>query len=478
MKRLLSLLTAAALTALLCGTAYAAGSAQLVRTFVYENTLYTYADMTGTDRPITKADAKIRSQTFPATGRMETVQQAGAPVTYLLLLDNSTSMPDFRQEVDTFAQALTQASGENTRYILATFGDDFAVRSEDVAAESLAAEIATVPFDENVTRLHTAIDKALDYLEGLPRQGNELRSMLILSDAVQYDPTGGVPYEELLDRIDSSDVMLHAIGFGHDTEALASIDKLVTASDGTSWIVGAVSPEDAATQLVEYTWHLCVVGFELAGGDFNGSEESVAVTFSSDGELICRAETTVTIPELDSVPAVETAPVLPSPETTPPASETPPTSVSTPKAEEMGGSMATMIGAVIAAVAVAAAVVVVLKKRKPSPAPQESPASETSFPGIYVCVEVLDGDAVSEKLERDLVSELVIGRDAACDISFDGVALSRQHARIFVADERVHVEDLGSQNGTQVNGSRIEMPIALRSGDEISIGGIRIRLKF
>ena len=93
--------------------------------------------------------------------------------------------------------------------------------------------------------------------------------------------------------------------------------------------------------------------------------------------------------------------------------------------------------------------------------------------GIYMRLEVLDGDAVTRSMERNLIRELWIGRDQACDIAFDSAALFRRHARIFTTDGRVYIEDSSSQNGTQVNGNRVEMPAALRSGDEITVGDVR-----
>lgn len=123
-------------------------------------------------------------------------------------------MPAFRQEVDAFAGSLAQSAGENARFIVATFGDVFSVTGEDVPAGELSEQIGGIPFDEKVTRLHTAIGQALDYFEKLPRERNELRCMVILSDAVQYDPDGGIPYEELLERVSHSDVILHSTGLG------------------------------------------------------------------------------------------------------------------------------------------------------------------------------------------------------------------------------------------------------------------------
>ena len=60
-----------------CGQALAAASAQPVRVFVYENTLYTYVKLDGIDRPVTQVEAKIGSQSFGTSTRLETVRTIG-----------------------------------------------------------------------------------------------------------------------------------------------------------------------------------------------------------------------------------------------------------------------------------------------------------------------------------------------------------------------------------------------------------------
>ena len=132
MKRLVSVIFTLAAAVSLAAGARAAASARLVRAFVYQDTLYTYVDLTGTEAPITKADAEIGGRTFPASGTLETVRQAGFPVTWMVLVDNSNSMPPFREEAAAFAQGLADRCGENTRFLLASFGDTFTLLGEDV----------------------------------------------------------------------------------------------------------------------------------------------------------------------------------------------------------------------------------------------------------------------------------------------------------------------------------------------------------
>ncbi len=71
---------------------------------------------------------------------------------------------------------------------------------------------------------------------------------------------------------------------------------------------------------------------------------------------------------------------------------------------------------------------------------------------------------------RFLLSSLtLIGRDPVSDIFLDDVTISRKHAQISLEEERYVLEDLGSLNGTYVNGSSV-VRVVLDSSDEIQIG--------
>ena len=66
---------------------------------------------------------------------------------------------------------------------------------------------------------------------------------------------------------------------------------------------------------------------------------------------------------------------------------------------------------------------------------------------------------------------LVIGRAAGCDLALADPFLSRQHSRFFRRGERLFVEDLGSRNGTQVNGRPVHGPTEVGPGDSVQISG-------
>jgi len=66
-------------------------------------------------------------------------------------------------------------------------------------------------------------------------------------------------------------------------------------------------------------------------------------------------------------------------------------------------------------------------------------------------------------------SNLILGRDFNCDIVIPMRQVSRQHSRIINKRDGVFVEDLGSKNGTFVNGRLLGEPVLLEDGDEIQI---------
>jgi hypothetical protein len=70
----------------------------------------------------------------------------------------------------------------------------------------------------------------------------------------------------------------------------------------------------------------------------------------------------------------------------------------------------------------------------------------------------------------ELEKEVIVGRGGNCDIPIGDEFASNLHAKIYEVEGRFYVEDLGSTNGTYVNGRRITYPTELRGGDQIKIG--------
>jgi DNA-binding winged helix-turn-helix (wHTH) protein len=67
-----------------------------------------------------------------------------------------------------------------------------------------------------------------------------------------------------------------------------------------------------------------------------------------------------------------------------------------------------------------------------------------------------------------------IGRDPASGVWLDSGSVSRRHARITVSGDNARLEDLGSKNGTKVNGAALAEAHALRDGERVLIGTVAL----
>ncbi|GAB3747379.1 FHA domain-containing protein [Lysobacter olei] len=74
-----------------------------------------------------------------------------------------------------------------------------------------------------------------------------------------------------------------------------------------------------------------------------------------------------------------------------------------------------------------------------------------------------------------LVGVVTVGRGPECSLRLDEPGLSRAHARLLATDQGVQVEDVGSSNGTFINGKRVLRGDA-RVGDEIGFDSLRFQL--
>ena len=72
---------------------------------------------------------------------------------------------------------------------------------------------------------------------------------------------------------------------------------------------------------------------------------------------------------------------------------------------------------------------------------------------------------------------LQIGRSREADVQINSEAVSRNHAKIVIAGGRAQIEDLGSHNGTLVNGERIAGTVELTSGDVVAIADTLLILR-
>lgn len=81
-----------------------------------------------------------------------------------------------------------------------------------------------------------------------------------------------------------------------------------------------------------------------------------------------------------------------------------------------------------------------------------------------------------EGLSFGVCEPLIVGRALGCDVTMVSQHLSRQHARLDLEGDQLTVEDLGSANGTALNGKKIEGVCDLQHDDELRFHEIVFRV--
>ncbi|MEN0067417.1 MAG: FHA domain-containing protein, partial [Myxococcota bacterium] len=96
-------------------------------------------------------------------------------------------------------------------------------------------------------------------------------------------------------------------------------------------------------------------------------------------------------------------------------------------------------------------------------------------PPPFIVLHAGTADEQAMRLETDVT----IGRGRACTVRVKDSRASRQHCRLFERQGAWYIEDLGSANGTLVNGDFVapEMPHPLHPGDQIVVGSVHIRFE-
>ena len=414
---------------------------------------------------------------FPAARGVQSLAESGMPVTYYLLVDTSTSMRGAREDIRVFAESLAEQSGEGAGFGLLLFGDSFsAVLEPTEDSGAFLSALDDTAFDAQRTDLLRGILNGIEYVSSAERATGGLTGLIVISDGVPDGADGGPDAEEVRQRIsDAQETVIHTLwinsglaGAPQGRDLLASIGSgahpCIEKSGGT---------RDAAAEIAGYTDGLSAVSFLLetepstpVSGDlfFQSAEED-------GGQLLYYAKLAdipVLLAQEDFAPAAPSA--LPAPQGSQPSSPDPSSVVSAvPESQDSAKVWAYCMGIAAALLAAACTAAVFYKKHR-----RQTPGTH----GIYMRLETGAGKYAGKKTEFFLTDELTIGRSRKCDLVWKDRMTSPVHARVFLRDGLIFLEDLGSETGTFLGGMRIYQKNRLRSGDEISVGRSSFRLRF
>lgn len=139
------------------------------------------------------------------------------------------------------------------------------------------------------------------------------------------------------------------------------------------------------------------------------------------------------------------------------------------------------------------------------PGTEIAPLAEQTLSGTDKCIAVTDIDPLQTeikplhtplpvkltlmcdgKLEEFDVTEffskdpttVILGRSRLADIQITSPAVSKRHCMLVRSGTDLHLQDLGSRNGTYINGMKKDCSVKLKTGDKIDICGVELTITF
>jgi VWFA-related protein len=442
-------------------------------------TVTVYLDVTdGTGSP--PANLPVSELSAAIDGRPLTVssvtpfEASGEGVAYIFLVDISKSIgpaqfTQMRSAMDAWIDDLKPvdrmaifAFGEQYKQV-ADFTDDKAALKE--ALQSLN------PTDMQ-TKLYVALSDAMNFSRtiaaGLPNR----RVIVILSDG--KDEGSGINAEDVRRSIEQAHVPIYAIGFSRlpareKSQYLGVLARFAELSGGL--YTADASLKTAYAEMQTAIRRLFLVQLECNGCRQGALGPILAMSLKPTGGV----EQTNSIRVNVSLPAKVSAPPTPS----------------EPWWKgliKIVFSWEGLLGLVIV-VGIGIAIFIVLPKPTP-PAPPPAlvlvptdtvvpPPPVTPTPGRKVQLTVVAGKNRGQTRDINLSKVSVVGRDGGCDVSFsEDTEMSGKHFELRRADSYIEVKDLGSTNGTLLNGAQLLTSKRLEDGDLVRAGRTEIRINF
>ncbi|MEA2426895.1 MAG: hypothetical protein QOF37_523 [Thermoleophilaceae bacterium] len=111
----------------------------------------------------------------------------------------------------------------------------------------------------------------------------------------------------------------------------------------------------------------------------------------------------------------------------------------------------------------------------PSAVPRDERGGMDLRSGVFPRLEVIAAMGHEPGEEFDLNGGITLGRAASAEVKVEDPFASAAHARIFPRGQFMYIEDMGSTNGTFLNGRQLRKPEQLRVADVIRIGDTEYR---
>lgn len=483
----------------------------VVSGYAMDEELYLFAQLddkyqgTDLDTKVTIDGITIANRTSPVA-----IGESDANIKYLLMIDQSGSMNKYVDKVNAFVDALADNEKASAEFAIAGFGADFKVISEGITdKEIVKSTIAGLSYNEPWTDPYHAIVQALNYVDTNSRIGGDVLNIIVVSDGdadlgiADADEEAKAQKERAAaakKKIENApEVLIHTFGVTEwedlcmDTYEVGRGDNAVINDE-----------QDAAAfgkKIATYIDHLYFLDFSLkkdVGTERFAIEVQMTGTDSAGTPAIMNT-IFENIPNLTNYVVEESDEDIfkiigSAEENSEEADQEPidaPDSVDQEDAQpdvkqdtlvydgnaadEIARPSINILFVVLAVVIVAGLLLIILLVclilRKNN---QGTGKNSAVGGGILLRIDPLSGEIKKPKGKFVLSDSMIIGSSAKADIVLKADGVCGTHAKLFLSDGVVYIQDISETSGVFMGGMRLQAPNRLGDGDEIIIGSAKV----
>ena len=215
------------------------------------------------------------------------------PISLGIIIDNSGSMREKRQKVETASMDLVKASNPQDEVFIVNFNDD-AWLDVPFTSDIKKLEDGVAKIDSRGgTAMRDAINLSMDYLK---KEGKKKRVLLVITDG--NDNASSISLEKLVNRAQQEEILIYSIGLLSEEEhreartAKRALDSLTRESGGMAFYPKSAAEVDEITlQVAHEIRNQYTIGYTPIVAAMDGTFRQIKVTVTGPGHPIARTRT-------------------------------------------------------------------------------------------------------------------------------------------------------------------------------------------
>ncbi|MEO5359898.1 MAG: VWA domain-containing protein [Nitrospirota bacterium] len=446
------------------------------------------ADSAATDNKTTDNDT-VKYQITGSIGSAQTVTaeirpfaQSGEGVGYVFLVDISKSLKP--QQFDHMREAVSALIGNMAQKDMAaliTFGRDVKVVCDYTADKNeLKSKINALRPVDDMTQLHRGLTMAVEMGRRKDTSLPARKVIITLSDG-KDDFAGGMTKDEVIDLLKVDRIPIYAIGFFNPPpmpkkdEHIKMLGEFARRSGGELIMANTMPYNEIYTTLNSRIRNSFIINLTCDNCTGDGQVSRLQLTLTAGKKQITDGMDIRILPNVKAAPSA--APV------------------SAPSAQSQTAQITPTLLYLISGITIAVVLIIIIAMRRKKRLRQQNNVVKAKYAGAQRFNErqmkhephpvpqrgitVKFTDLLSNRIyEAVLDKPIVMGRNKAyCAVTIaDDIEISGVHCEISRSGGRFYLKDLGSTNGTLVNGVSLTSVQKIDDGDTITIGQTELRV--